>query len=30
MEAINDVHVSEPGLVMVDIAAANDVNLQSV
>ncbi|MEU9647168.1 DUF6207 family protein [Streptomyces sp. NPDC048188] len=24
MEAINDVHVSEPGLVVVDIAAADD------
>ncbi|MGR6541199.1 DUF6207 family protein [Streptomyces rochei] len=24
MEAINDVHVSEPGLVVVDVAAADD------
>ncbi|WP_226487564.1 DUF6207 family protein [Streptomyces parvulus] len=24
MEAINDVHVSEPGLVILDIAAADD------
>ncbi|CAM5367919.1 putative protein OS=Streptomyces tendae OX=1932 GN=GUR47_38235 PE=4 SV=1 [Streptomyces tendae] len=24
MEAINDVHVSEPGLIVVDIAAADD------
>ncbi|MFE0418380.1 DUF6207 family protein [Streptomyces tendae] len=24
MEAINDVHVSEPGLVVIDIAAADD------
>ncbi|WP_254399468.1 DUF6207 family protein [Streptomyces sp. AC602_WCS936] len=24
MEAVNDVHVSEPGLVVVDVAAADD------
>ncbi|MBX4180267.1 DUF6207 family protein, partial [Streptomyces geysiriensis] len=24
MEAINDVHLSEPGLVVVDVAAADD------